>query len=332
MQTILINSKSRDVMSTCLVLDARTATAHFPGIGRYVVNLTRTIVSLLGEDEQLVLLRDSTQPSPWNLTRLARERVQVMDVPVSPFSLPQQWVLPRLLSRCLEADLYHSPYYLMPYQIGVPTVVTVHDLIPLLYPQYVSAKARLLFRWMMALALRAAAHIIAISQTTRRDLVASYRLSPQKVTAISLAVDSDFYPQPPTEVERVHRKYALTKDYILYLGINKPHRNLIRLIDAFLRLTPHASRLTLVIAGPWDSRYPEPRHRVATLGLEKTVRFLGLVPEADLPALYAGAALFVVPSLYEGFGLPALEAMTCGAPVACSNTSNLPDVAGDAAL
>lgn len=316
---------------THFVLDARTVTPHFPGIGRYVANLARAMVPLLGEGERLLLLRDPTRPSPWDPTALAGERIQVVDVPVSPFALHQQWVLPCLLRR-LGIDVYHSPYYLMPYRPGVPTLATVYDLIPLLFPQIVSPRARLLFRWTMALALRAASHIIAISQATRHDLLAFFRPSPQKVTAIPLAADPGFHPRPATEVERVCRKYALPEEYVLYLGINKPHKNLVRLIDALSQIQHHVSRFTLVIAGVWDSHYPEPRQRVEALGLENGVRFLGPVPEEDLPALYAGAALFVFPSLYEGFGLPALEAMACGVPVACSNTSSLAEVVGDAAL
>jgi len=332
-----------------LCLDARTATDHFPGIGRYVVNLAQAMMPLLSKDDRLILLADPAQPSPWDLTALAGERVQVVDVPLSPFFLRQQWVVPRLL-RSLGANVYHSPYYLMPYWPGVPAVVTVYDLIPLLFPQRVSPTARLLFRWMTALALRAASCVIVISQATRRDLLTLYHLLPQKVTAIPLAADGGFNPLPPTEVERVRCKYSLPEDYLLYLGINKPHKNLVRLIDAFSRITRrpepfvpgpkdqgpveghHASRFTLVIAGAWDSRYPEPRQRAQALGLENVVRFLGPVPEADLPALYSGATLFVFPSLYEGFGLPVLEAMACGTPVVCSNTSSLPEIVGQAAL
>jgi len=314
-----------------IVLDARTATDHFPGIGRYVVNLAQAMVPFLGRGQQLTLLRDPTRPPRWDLTAMEDEQVQVVDVTASSFSLRQQRVIPRLL-RHLGADIYHSPYYLMPYCPGVPTVLTVYDLIPLLFPRIVSLQARLLFRWTMSLALRTASRVLAISQTTRRDLLSHYRLSPQTVTVIPLAADPVFRPAPPAEVERIRRKHALPKDYVLYLGINKPHKNLVRLIDAFSRITHHAPRITLVIAGAWDSRYPEPRQRVTTLGLEDVVRFLGPVAEADLPALYSGATLFVFPSEYEGFGLPVLEAMACGSPVACSNTSSLPEVAGDAAL
>jgi len=326
------------------VLDARTATNHFPGIGRYVFNLARAMAPLLEGDERLTLLRDPTQPSPWDLAALAGEKVRVVDVPLSPFALRQQWEIPRLLHH-LKADLYHSPYYLMPYWPGASAVVTVYDLIPLFYPQHVSIQARLLSRWAMALALRAAAHIIAISQATGRDLLAIYGISPQKVTVIPLAVDPCFYPQSSDEVERVRGKYALPEDYILYLGSNKPHKNLVRLVEAWAK-TLDTSRqfaapwaignlqpmIPLVIAGAWDPRYPQARQRAEELCLGEAIRWLGPVPEADLPALYTGAIPFIFPSLYEGFGLPVLEAMACGTPVICSNTSSLPEVAGDAAL
>jgi len=118
-------------MNFCL--DTRSATDHFPGIGRYVVNLAQAMVPLLSQDERLILLRDPTQPSRWDLAVLAGERAQVVDALISPFSLRQQWAIPHILRR-LEADLYHSPYYLMSYRPGPPMVVTMYDLIPLLFP------------------------------------------------------------------------------------------------------------------------------------------------------------------------------------------------------
>jgi len=153
--------------------------------------------------------------------------------------------------------------------------------------------------------------------------------------AIPLAADHCFCPQPLAEVERVRRKYTLPKGYILYIGINKPHKNLKTLIGAWAQVRNSQFAIHnwhLVIAGVWDSRYPEPRQRVEELGLENAVRFLGPVLEKDLPGLYAGAILFIFPSLYEGFGLPVLEAMACGTPVICSNTSSLSEITGEAAL
>jgi alpha-1,3-rhamnosyl/mannosyltransferase len=129
-------------------------------------------------------------------------------------------------------------------------------------------------------------------------------------------------------------RLTLPENYILYFGSNKPHKNLVRLIEAW-QIANRKSQIAnheLVIAGAWDARYPEAKRRAEELDLADKVSLLGPVAEADLPALYAGAELFVFPSLYEGFGLPVLEAMACGAPVVCSNVSSLPEVAGDAAL
>jgi glycosyltransferase involved in cell wall biosynthesis len=312
---------------THYVLDGRTATPHFPGIGRYVDNLARALVSLLAEEEQLVLLFDPAHsPSLPN-----QPHVENTVVPISPFSIHQQWAIPRLLRR-LKADLYHSPYYLMPYRPGRPTMLTVYDLIPLLFPHHVSTQARLLFRWTMTLALRAADRVIAISSATRDDLLAHFSLSAERVLVIPLAADPAFCPRPPTEVEALRQKRRLPDPYILYLGSNKPHKNLSRLVEAWSHITQYATHTALVVAGAWDPRYPQSRQRAEALGLGDTIHFLGPVPEDDLPALYAGALAFVFPSLYEGFGLPVLEAMACGTPVACSNTSSLPEIVGDAAL
>ncbi|MCS7283680.1 MAG: glycosyltransferase family 4 protein, partial [Anaerolineae bacterium] len=226
---------------------------------------------------------------------------------------------------------YHSPYYLMPYRPGVPTVLTVYDVIPLKFPAQSTFQARMLFRWTMGMALHAARLVVAISEATARDLAHHFPVAPGRMTVISLAADPIFSPRPLAEVDALRRRYGLPESFVLYVGSNKPHKNLARLVEAWAQTTDSGICSTLVIAGPWDPRYPEPRRRAEQLGLEN-IRWLGPIPEADLPALYSAATLFVFPSLYEGFGLPVLEAMACGVPVVCSNTSSLPEVAGDAAL
>ena len=218
----------------------------------------------------------------------------------------------------------------MPYRTGLPTLLTFYDIIPLKFPQTVSARARLFFRLAATLALRASDHAVAISNAARNDLTNYFRVPASKVTVTPLAAAAHYRPQPPTEVGRVRDKFNLPDRFLLYLGINKPHKNLPALIDAYAQ-TASPQTPSLVIAGAWDERYPQPKQRAARHQLGDAVRFLGPVNERDLPALYSAATLFVFPSLYEGFGLPVLEAMACGTPVACSNTPSLTEVTGEAA-
>lgn len=317
-------------MSIRYCLDIRTATAHFPGIGRYVSNLARAMAAELQEGEELLLLVDSTRPCPWQLPP-ASENVRFVATAVSPFSLSQQWRIPQLL-RQHQPAIYHSPYYLMPYRVRAPQIVTLYDLIPQRFPEYVSARARLFFQFSTRLALRQARHIITISEATRQDLLAAYAFQGQ-ITVTPLAADSRFQPQSATEIDRIHQQYQLPQKYVLYLGSNKPHKNLVRLVEARAQLiTDHPTAPSLVIAGAWDGRYPEAKERADALNLGERVRFLGAMADADLPALYTGARFFVFPSLYEGYGLPVIEAMACGTAVICAHTSSLPEVAGDAAL
>lgn len=307
------------------VLDARTATPHFPGIGRYVTCLARAMAPLLEPGERLTILHHPARP-------LAAEPpggLQGIPCAFSPFSPAQQVTLPRLLRR-LRADRYHSAYILMPYAPGVPTLLTVYDLIPLLFPQQSTPRARLFIRLATRLALHAAARVIAISNATRRDYLVHFRVAPERIQTIPLAADPAFRPQTAEVTARVRAQYGLPDRYLLYLGSNKPHKNLVRLVEAWGMLQPQS--LPLVIAGAWDPRYPAPRQRAEALGLGNSILWLGPVAEADLPAIYSNALLFTFPSLYEGFGLPVLEAMACGTPVVCSNASSLPEVVGDAAL
>lgn len=294
---------------------------------------------LLQSDETLTVLQHTNtdlQPK----TVLNHEQLKHTCLAATPFSLRQQWVVPAYIRRQNKAfsprpgqniGVYHSPYYLMPYFVPMPTLLTFYDLIPLFFPSYVSPRARLLFRFTMRMALRAARHILSISESAARDLAQHFAVDPQRITTTPLAPDPCFQPQPPAEIERVRQKYALPAHFFLYFGINKPHKNLPALINAYAQWRT-AAAYPLVIAGAWDARYPESKQAAAQNNLGDAVTFLGPIPDADLPALYAAATAFIFPSRYEGFGLPVLEAMACGTPVACSNTSSLPEVAGDAAL
>ena len=308
------------------VLDARTATPHFPGIGRYVTGLAGALSPLLEPDEKLTLLHHPAHP----LKLPPASGISSISWAGSPFGLTQQSALPRLLAQ-LGAGLYHSPYYLMPYRPGVATLLTVYDLIPMLFPRQTTARARLLFRWAMVLALRTARRVIVISEATRNDLLRHFKVAPERAVTIMPAADPAFRSQPPEAVAAIRARFGLPEQFVLYLGSNKPHKNLVRLVEAWAA-TARSTTASLVVAGAWDPRYDEARRRAEALGLRESTCFVGRVPEADLSGLYTAATAFVFPSLYEGFGLPVIEAMSCGTPVACANASSLPEVAGDAAL
>jgi alpha-1,3-rhamnosyl/mannosyltransferase len=331
--------------SRTFVLDARTATSHFPGIGRYVRNLAPALAAQLEPEEQLVILRPSGAEG---IDLPATAGIRYVDVQASPFALNQQWQIPRLVRHLAASPaatapdatrsthhfplVYHSPYYLMPYGVRMPTVLTFYDIIPLHYPEYVSRRARAFFRLTLGMALRAATRVVAISEAARRDLLAAFALAPEKVITTPLAADPHFQPQPAEAIDRVRAHFALPPSFLLYVGINKPHKNLVAMIEAFAQVREEVPDAMLILAGPWDDRYPEAQEAAARLALGDAVRFLGTVAEEMLPALYGAATGFVFPSRYEGFGLPVLEAMACGTPVACSNVSSLPEVAGDGAL
>ena len=322
------------------ILDARTAVPHFPGIGRYVSNLASALPPLHTAAESLTILESPTTSGPGDNSastlpwgRATKLPGTTVTAPVTTFDIRQQWLIPLLLKRLRAGGpaLYHSPYYVMPYRTGLPTLLTFYDVIPLKFPQAVPSRARLLFRLAAGLALRAADRVAAISDSSRTDLVNLFSIPASKISVTPLAAGPEYRPQPASEVGRVRQKYHLPDQFILYLGINKPHKNLPALIDAYAQISSrHAPRL--VIAGAWDHRYPQARERAARHRLNDAIRFLGPVDERDLPALYSAAVLFVFPSLYEGFGLPVLEAMACGTPVACSNTPSLAEVSSEAAL
>jgi alpha-1,3-rhamnosyl/mannosyltransferase len=342
-------------------IDARYIQDHFPGIGRYAFNLIRALAEVAPQDRFVVFYNPTLPNTRYDVSTLAAyPNLELVHLAIPTFSLAEQHRLPQIIRHLYSnpkskiqnpksgVALFHSPYYIKPYfGLPCPSVVTIYDVISARYPEYLpSWRARLGFELTTRLALATSAHVLTLSEASRRDLVTLYRVRPDRVSATLLAADDRFRPQPAVAVAAVRHKYGLLPDYVLYLGINKPHKNLLTLVDAWnvvrgpwsvvsgqrSAVSGQRSAVSLVLAGREDPRYPEVRRRVKELGLEESVRFLGDVAEADLPALYTSATVFVFPSLYEGFGLPVLEAMACGAPVVCSNTSSLPEVAGDAAL
>lgn len=323
-------------------LDIRYIYDHFPGIGRYAANLVATLVQQAPHHTFVLLTNPSLPNTRYNLANLRlAPNVEMVHTTERPFSLTEQVQLPRLV-RSLRLDVLHSPYYIKPYaQPGCRSVVTIHDLIGRRFPATLPYRTRLLFNLTMWLAVRTADQIITVSHSSRSDITHYYHIPPQRIAVTPEAADHRFKPQPSAAVEAVRAKYRLPPRYVLYLGANKPHKNLVRLVRAWKRVCEAESRMsrhgddrpvTLVLAGHYDPRYPEVQQEVQKQRMGRHVSFLHNVKESDLPALYSGAEVFAFLSYYEGFGLPPLEAMACGVPVVCAYASSLPEVVGEAAL
>lgn len=311
-------------------IDGRYIEDHFPGIGRYTYNLINKMPEVAPDADFVILHDPRLLNTRYHVEDLARHpNLQLVSVDVPTLSLKEQYRLPSL-AKSLSLDLLHSPYYIKPYWLPCPSVVGIHDLIPMIYPQHLPHRwTAWIFRATASLAVRRASHVITLSESTKADLVRLSGTSPENITVTYLAADERFRPLERKECNSVLHRYGLPRKFILYLGINKPHKNLVFLLQVFSQVE---TEVKLVLAGKEDPRYPQARQEAERLNLGERVVFLGEVADNDLPMLYGGAELFVFPSLYEGFGLPVLEAMACGTPVICSSTSSLPEIVGDAAL
>ncbi len=181
-------------------------------------------------------------------------------------------------------------------------------------------------------AARTARRVVAISETSAIDLQERLGQRRAALSVTPLAADPSFVPQPAGAVARVRARYSLPVAHMFYIGNNKPHTNLLRLVQAYIRLPAIAGQVPLVVGRPWDERFPQARGLAAEAGCQDRVRFIGLVSQTELPALYTRAKLFILPSLYEGFGFKPLEATACGTPALCSDVIVLREVAGDVAL
>jgi glycosyltransferase involved in cell wall biosynthesis len=230
-----------------------------------------------------------------------------------------------------EASLFHATEHLLLPLRGVPTVLTVHDLIFRHLPQHHKPLNRWYLNATMPLYCRRANHIIAISEATRQDLMAAYDVPPGEITVIPEAADPSFRPQHPETISAVRAHYHLPERYLLFVGTIEPRKNLGCLLTAFEALQAAGLTEGLVIVGRRGWLTEAFFAQLERSPARDAVIFPGYVPDPDLPPIYAGAQALVFPSLYEGFGLPVLEAMACGTPVIASRTSSIPEVGGDAA-
>lgn len=315
-----------------IYLDVSAAVHRRAGLGRYAESLARALAPLLPGELALFYNREAGIEPLAGLEHLPARTVALGYKPWRMLVWAGQ--LGRVgFNRLLPgATLFHATEHLLLPLRGLPTVLTVHDLIFRHLPEHHKPLNRWYLNATLPLYCRRASHLIAVSEQTKRDLVALYRLPPEQITVIYEAAAPHFVPQPPATVAAIRARYGLPERYVLFVGTLEPRKNLIRLLAAFERL--HAEQLTeaLVIVGKKGWLYEDFFAALERSPARPAVLFPGFVPDADLPAFYSGAQVLAFPSLYEGFGLPLLEAFGCGTPVVCSNVSSLPELAGDAAL
>lgn len=297
------------------------------GISRYIRHLLAALAAIDPETDYRVLRhrRDPTaQEAGPNLRRAT--------VWTPCHHRLERWALGLEAAR-LGLDLLHSPDFIPPAFGARRFVITVHDLNFLYYPQFHTPESRRYYNDQIAWAVAHADHILAVSGATRADLIGRLGVPPEKITVTYEGVSPVFRPLPPDSVREALARYGLGPGYLLFVGTVEPRKNLPGLLTAYrLLLDRGETRAPLVVVGGKGWLYEETFQRVASLRLEHAVRFIHDVTDQDLPAFYNGAALLVMPSFYEGFGLPVLEAQACGTPVVISDRGSLPEVAGAAAV
>ncbi|MBW9223589.1 glycosyltransferase family 4 protein [Methanothermococcus sp. SCGC AD-155-E23] len=305
-----------------------TLNESFTGVPKYTYNLIRELYKFLDKDLYLINYKQNQFFKDLNQV--------IIENPFHNFSLSYIWYSYLPLSSSLEKhdlDIIHNPYQVPTlFKFKQKYVITVHDLIQILFPKEVKPLVYLVQKIMLPKTLRMADKIISVSYHTKRDLIKYLKIPEDKIEVIYHGVDEDYKPLPEKEVEMIKKKYNITTPFILYVGSLKPLKNIPTLIKAYYKLRKQGLEYKLVITGKKRWKYREIFKLINKLNLQKDVIFTGYVPREDLPALYNAADLFVSPSLYEGFGLPPLEAMACGTPVITSNTSSLPEVVGDAGI
>ncbi|EHP84940.1 glycosyltransferase family 4 protein [Methanotorris formicicus] len=227
---------------------------------------------------------------------------------------------------CINAE----PIYLKPKNIKL--ITTIYDIIPYLFPKTYTFSTSFRFRFILPKTLKISNKIITISHHTKQDIIKHFKIPEDKIKVIHLAANENYKPLNEKEIEKIREKYNLNYPFILYVGGLEPKKNISTLLKALYKLKKQGIKHKLVITGEKRWKYKSIFETIEKLNLQKDVIFTGYVPDEDLPALYNAADLFVYPSLYEGFGLPPLEAMACGTPVITSSTSSLPEVVGDAGI
>jgi glycosyltransferase involved in cell wall biosynthesis len=312
-----------------VAVDTRYLSQEITGVGRNVGNLVSELERLAPPDLAFRLVCfDGRLPS----SRLQNHVLRGIWRWARPLSLAQQVLLPGV-ARATGCHLFHYGYFDVPRGFSMPVVATCYDIEPLRHPSLFPSRIVWYYRAMSG-GLRGARRVIAISKATADDLVELLGVRRDRIRVVPLAPDARFAPASSIpRREEIRRKYGLPGRFVLYVGNTMPHKNLPRLVSAIRRARTVDPSVCLIIAGGRDRYRALTERAISASGLmNDAARFIGRIPDDDLPFVYQCATVFAFPSLHEGFGLPVIEAMACGTPVVTSNLSSLPEVAGDAAI
>ncbi|MFC1663300.1 glycosyltransferase family 4 protein [Patescibacteria group bacterium] len=317
-------------------IDARFMGPVGKGLGRYVEKLVKHLGLELTPHDYYILLRDDM----WSEWQPPNERWHKIRAPWRWYSLSEQVQLPRLLND-LKLDLVHFPHFNVPIMYFRPFVVTIHDLILSQFPTERASTLEPIYFWLkhrayqfvIRSAVKRAKIIISVSQYSADQIVNKFNVAPEKIMVTYEAVDLK-RPVAANEINVARRRYGLNQPYLLYVGNAYPHKNIERLLEAFANIRKRGCKIQLALVGKMDYFYQRVQKYALAVGLDinQEVRFTGFVSDIDLQSLYAGAHAYIFPSKAEGFGLPPLEAMQYGIPVASSSASCLPEVLGQAAV
>ena len=310
-------------------IDSHSAEYDGEGNSTYMRNLISALFATEGPETFALFAADPSHPFYRSLP--PRRGSRVFQVPQGRGLARVGWALSRAAAR-QRVDCLHVQYW-APLVYGGPLVVTIPDLAFLHVPDAFPGALRLALRVLVPRSIAQASRVVAVSEFSRGDIMTSYGVRPEKVTAISLGADASFHPLDSALTEGVLARYGLRPGFLFSLGRLNWRKNLDRTLLAYGRIrTRCVSDIPLVIGGKQDYGGGELLRRIRLSEVGSNVRWIGLIPDEDLPAFYNAAACFVYPSLFEGFGLPALEAMACGTPVVTSDRAALPELVGDAAL
>lgn len=307
-----------------LLINARFLTQPVTGTQRYARELTKEIVKTLGPD-RIRLVAPEGAPPEFAGVLVGRCGSHLKGHPWEQFVLP--WAVKQF-----GADILWCPGNCGPLLVR-NQVVTIHDAEVFTVPDGLNPRFVRWYRFLLPSLARRGLRILTDSQFSKSELVKYLKLAEEKVTVIYLGVDGRFTPQPQQKITSLKQRYNLPARYVLALASRTPHKNFRRVLEAWsiIASKPALNNIGLAVAGGL-TRTLRADPALATLLNRPLVYDLGYVPDEDLPALYSGAAVLVYPSLYEGFGLPPLEAMACGTPVVVSNVASLPEVVGDAGV